>query len=100
VRWLSALLFAIALASAVGAANDPDAQTVTPVAPAAEQQIQAVAPAGEQQVQVVDQSGVQQVTPGTSSPAGRVARGIGKAVVGVFAGVVSVGVMVASLMFI
>ncbi|HZP43418.1 MAG TPA: hypothetical protein VFD84_18165 [Candidatus Binatia bacterium] len=100
MRRLSAFLLVLALAVPLGATGEPNEQAVTPLTGPAEQRIEMLAPAGEQHVEMIGESGVQQVTPGTTSPAGRAAHGVAKVFVGIFAAVVSLGVMAASLIFV
>jgi hypothetical protein len=81
------------------AANEIPEQSVTPVVPGGEQRIEALPAGGEQHVQALDAAGVQQqVTGGHKGPARRGAEATGKVILGVFAAVVSLGVMAASLL--
>jgi hypothetical protein len=91
------LLVAVAITPA---ANEIPEQSVTPVVPGGEQRIEAVAPAAEQHVQALDATGAQQaVTGGHKGPVRRGAEATGKVVLGVFAAVISLGAMAASLLF-
>jgi hypothetical protein len=93
---LALLAFRLALPAT---AEEIPPQVVTPITPAGEQRVEGLA-TGEQQVQMVDAQGAEQVvTGGTSNAAGRAGKAVVKVIVGTVAAVVSVGVMVASLMF-
>ena len=99
--FFAAAALLVALAPPVHAAGEvPEQQTVTPITPPREQRVEPVNPNGEQRVEALDTDASQGVSNGTKSPARRVADKGAKAVVGVFAAAVSVGVMVASLLLI
>jgi adenine/guanine phosphoribosyltransferase-like PRPP-binding protein len=87
------------LALPVLATSEPTEQTVTPITPQAEQRVEPVTPPGEQHVEMLDADGVQHVTSGTKNPVRRTADRAVKVVVGVVAAGVSIGAMVASLLF-
>jgi hypothetical protein len=93
------LLLALLLGMPVGASEAPDEQRVTPVAPQVEQRVEPIGGAAEQRVEALDAEGVQGVVGGQKSSGGRVAGTVGKAVLAVVTGVVSLGVMAASLLF-
>ena len=99
--WLVLLALALVVRVAVPAlaTSDRAEQTITPITPGAEQRVEPVAPPGEQQVQALDAAGAQDIRDASRSPAGRAAHGIAKVAVGVVAAGVSLGVMVASLLF-
>jgi hypothetical protein len=84
------------------AATQVSEQTVTPVPADTEQRVEPVTSPDEQHVEALDGDGVQGVVEGTSQ-AGPVRRGldqVAKVAIGVLAAGVSIGVMVASLLFI
>ena len=95
-----ALVVALSMLPAVGAsgAGEVPEQRVTPIPPRAEQRVEPVGRGGEQRVEALDAKGVQAVVGGHKSPARRGAEAAGKVVLGVVAGVVSIGVMLASLL--
>jgi hypothetical protein len=81
------------------ATGDALEQTIVPLTPGTEQRVEAITPPGEQRVEQLDEAGVQHVTGADKSPVRRGAEGVGKVVVGVVAAGVSIGAMVASLLF-
>jgi hypothetical protein len=81
------------------ATDEPAEQTVVPLTPGTEQRVEAIAPSGEQRVETLDAAGLQHVTGADKSAARRGAEGVGKVVVGVLAAGISIGAMVASLLF-
>jgi hypothetical protein len=100
VRWLLLALGVLGLALARPAVAADAVQTVTPLSSDGEQRVEPLAPAAEQHVQAVGGKGTQQVEDGTTGPGGRALDGVVKVIVGVLAAGVSLGVMVASLIFI
>lgn len=101
MRWVLALaVLGLGLVLPAVAANEATVQSVTPLTPGVEQRVEPLNPEAEQQVQMVGGEGTQQVAEGTTGPGGRVVQGVVKVVVGVLAAGVSLGVMVASLLFI
>lgn len=96
---LLALAFLVRIALPALASSDPVEQTVTPIAPRGEQRVEPVTPPAEQRVEALDAAGAQQVTGASKSPAASAANGVAKVVLGVVAAGVSIGVMVASLLF-
>jgi hypothetical protein len=97
VRFAAGLL-ALALLRGALAAGEPAAQSVTPVAPGAEQRVEALAPPNEQHVEVLDADGLQKISNASKSPFRRTADAAAKVVVGVSAFAIAVGVTVASLL--
>jgi hypothetical protein len=100
VKAFTVLAFVVQLTLPVFAANELGEQSVTPIAPAQEQRVEQVSPGAEQRVEMVDVQGMQAVGQGTKGPAQRAAETTGKVVLGVVAFAVSVGVTVATLLFI
>jgi hypothetical protein len=96
-----ALTMALVLRVAVPvlATGEPVEQAVVPITPGTEQRVEAIAPAGEQRVEQLDAAGLQHVTGADKSVVRRGAEGVGKVVVGVLAAGISIGAMVASLLF-
>jgi hypothetical protein len=100
VRFVLAVVLALWLVLPAFASGEvPEQQTVTAVEPPGEQRVEPVGPAGEQHVEAVDASGEQQVSSGHKNIAARGAETAGKVVLVVVAGVVSLGVMAAELLF-
>jgi len=94
------LALVVQLALPVLAANEIPEQSVTPIAPSQEQRVEPLSPGGEQRVEVVDAQGVQDVGQGTKSAAQRGVETTGKVVLGVVAFALSVGMTIATLLFI
>ena len=93
------LVFVLRVAVPVLATGEPPEQTVVPITPGAEQRVEALDPAGEQRVEQLGGDGLQHVTGASKGPVRRGAERVGKVVVGVVAAGVSIGAMVASLLF-
>jgi len=95
------LVLGLALRVAVPVFATPDAaeQTVTPIPADTQQRVEAIAAPGEQRVEQLDANGVQSVTGGSKGPVRRTVDGVTKVVVGVVAAGISIGAMVASLLF-
>ena len=83
----------------VGATGEPAEQTVVPLTPGVEQRVEPITPPAEQHVEQLGGDGVQQVSSESKGPFRRGAEGVAKVVVGVVAAGVSIGAMVASLLF-
>ena len=95
------LLGLVVLPVAGLAAGEPMEQEVQPLTPRVEQRIETLTPTAEQRVEVVNADGTQQVSGNaTQSATQRGVQSVAKAVVGVLAAVVSMGVMAASLLLI
>jgi hypothetical protein len=99
-RLLASLVLAGALAMGASAADQVGEQTITPITPQAEQRVEGIAPAGEQRVEAVGPEGLQGVSYGSKGPVQRGAVTVGKVLIGVLAAGISIGVTVASLLFI
>jgi hypothetical protein len=93
------LVLVLRVAVPVLATGDAGEQTVVPITPGAEQRVEGIDPAGEQRVEQLDAAGLQRVSGANKSPVRRGAEKVGKVVVGVVAAGVSIGAMVASLLF-
>jgi hypothetical protein len=89
----------IRVAVPVGATGEPAEQTVVPITPSVEQRVEPIAPPAEQHVEQLDGDGVQHVSGEQKTVFRRSAEGAAKVVVGVVAAGVSIGAMVASLLF-
>ena len=83
----------------VGATGEPTEQTVVPLTPGVEQRVEPVTPPAEQHVEQLAGDGIQQVSGENKGVFRRGAEGVAKVVVGVVAAGVSIGAMVASLLF-
>jgi len=83
----------------VGATGEPAEQTVVPLDSGVEQRVEPVTPPAEQHVEQLAGDGVQSVSQENKSVVRRGAEGVAKVVVGVVAAGVSVGAMIASLLF-
>ena len=95
------LAVALRLAVPAFAADEaPEQQTVTAIEPQGEQRVEPVPPPAEQQVAALDPQGEQQVIGGQKGPVRRGFEKAGKVALGVLAAGVSVGVMLAELLFI
>jgi hypothetical protein len=81
------------------ATGEPPEQTVTAIPAQTEQRVEAIAPPAEQRVEQLDGNGMQSVTGGSKSGVRRTVDGVTKVVVGVAAAGISLGAMVASLLF-
>jgi hypothetical protein len=104
VRWISVLILptvvlGLWLVAPVPAEEVPE-QRVTPITPEATQRVEALTPPETQRVEALDAQAVENVSPPTrQTTAGRIASNTGKAVLAVMALGVSLGVTVASLLF-
>ena len=104
MRWISVLILptvvlGLWLVAPVPAEEVPE-QRVTPITPEATQRVDALTPPETQRVEALDAQAVENVsTPTRQSTAGRIASNTGKAVLAVMALGVSLGVTVASLLF-
>jgi hypothetical protein len=83
----------------VGATGEPAEQTIVPLNPGVEQRVEPITPPAEQHVEQLAGDGVQQVSGESKSVVRRSAEGVAKVVVGVVAAGVSIGAMIASLLF-
>jgi len=83
----------------VGATGAPTEQTVVPLDSGVEQRVEPITPPAEQHVEQLAGDGIQQVSGESKGPFRRGAEGVAKVVVGVVAAGVSIGAMIASLLF-
>jgi hypothetical protein len=81
------------------ATGEPPEQTVTPIPAQKEQRVEAIAVPAEQRVEQLAGDGMQSVSGGSKSGVRRTFDGVTKVVVGVAAAGISIGAMVASLLF-
>ncbi len=94
------LVLAVALPGAALGAETGE-QAIRPLTPPVEQRIEQLSPGSEQRVEMVNAGDAQNVTGNApQSPTRQAAGTVAKVVVGVFATVVSCGVMLASLLLI
>jgi hypothetical protein len=101
VRLCAAVLVLLfQLPVAVRATTEVREQTVTPIQQGdAAQHVEPLAGPQEQHVEALDENGLQRVAGGTTGPVKRAATTVAKVTIGVMSAALSVGFMLASLLF-
>ena len=100
MRFVLAVAVALRLAVPAFAAGEAPEQTVTAIEPPGEQRVEPVTPPAEQAVVALDSQNEQQVSSGQTAAVKRGFETAGKVALAVLAAGVSVGVMLAELIFI